>query len=57
MTTTLLVNYNLPQDAEALFAEVVIGKITWLFCCSYNQPKSMITYHLQEIGKGLKFYT
>ena len=57
MTTILLVNYNLPQDAEALFVEVVIGKITWLFCCSYNQPKSMITYHLQEIGKGLEFYT
>ena len=28
-----------------------------LFCCSYNPNESMITYQLQEIGKGLEFYT
>ena len=54
MTATLLVNYNLPQDVEASFVEIVIGEIKWLL---YKQPKSMITYHLQEIGKGLEFYT
>ena len=25
-------------------------------CCSHNPHKSMIAYHLQEIGKGLEFY-
>ena len=54
MTATLLVNYNLPQAVEASFVEIVIGEIKWLL---YKQPKSMITYHLQEIGKGLEFYT
>ena len=57
ITTTLLTNCTLPEDIEALFVEIVIGKIKWLFCCLHNTYKSMITYHLKEIGKGLEFYT
>ena len=57
ITATLLTSYTLPEDIEALFVEIVIGNFKWLFCCSYNPHKSMITYHLQEIGKGLEFYT
>ena len=36
---------------------MAIGKIKWSFCCSYNPLKNTITYHLQEIEKGLEFYT
>ena len=43
MTATLLTNYTLRKDIEALFVEIVIGKIKWLFCGSYNPHKSMIT--------------
>ena len=57
ITLQQLTNYTLPENIEALFVEIVIGNIKWLFCCSYNTHKSMITYHLQEIGKGLEFYT
>ena len=46
ITTTLLTNYTLLEDIEALFVEIVRVKIKWLFCCSYNPHKSMITYHL-----------
>ena len=53
----LLSNYTIPEDIEALFVEIVIGNIKWFFCCSNNPHKSMITYHLQGIGKGLEFYT
>ena len=57
ITATLLTSYTLPEDIEALFVEIVIGNFKWLFCCSYNPHESMITCHLQEIGKGLEFYT
>ena len=57
ITATLLTNYTLPEDIEALFVEIVTGKIKRLFCCLYNHHKIMITYHLQEIEKGLEFYT
>ena len=57
IAATLLTNYTLIEDIEALFVETVMGNIKWLFCCSYNPHKSMITYHLQEMGKGLEFYT
>ena len=56
ITATLLTNYTLIEDIEALLVEIVMGNIKWLFCCSYNPHKSMITYHLQEMGKGLEFY-
>ena len=56
ITATLLTSYTLPEDKEALFVEIVIGNFKWLFCCSHN-PRKSITYHLQEIGKGLEFYT
>ena len=55
-TATLLTSYTLPEDIEVLFVEILIGNFKWLFCLSYNPHKSMITYHLQEIGKGLDFY-
>ena len=42
-------SYTLPEDIEALFVEIVIGEFKWLFFCSYNPHKSMITYHLHEI--------
>ena len=57
ITATLLTNFTLPEDVEALLVEIVVTKNKWLFCCSYNPHKRMITYHLQEIGKGLEFYT
>ena len=57
ITETLLANYTLSEDIEALFVEILTGKIKWLFCCSYKLHKSMITYHLQEIRKDLEFYT
>ena len=57
ISATLLTNYTLPEDIEALFVEFVIESFKWLFCCSYNPHKSMITHHLLEIGKGLEFYT
>ena len=46
ITATSLTNYTFPEDIEALFVEIVIGRIKWLFCCSYNPYKSMIIYHL-----------
>ena len=57
MTATLLTNHILSEDIEVLFMEIVIGNIKWLFCCSYNPHKSMMTYHLQEIRKDSEFYT
>ena len=56
ITATLLTSYTLPEDIEVLFVKIVIGNFKWLFYCSYNPRKSMVTYHLQEIGKGLEFY-
>ena len=47
ITAKLLTSYTLPEDVEGLFLEIVIGNFKWLFCCSYNPHKSMITYHLQ----------
>ena len=47
MTATLLTNYTLPQDIEALFVEIIIGKIKLLFVCSYNPHK---TYNLSLTG-------
>ena len=52
-----MTKYIQPEDIETLFVEIVIGKIKWLFLCSYSPLKSIITYHLQEIVKGLDFYT
>ena len=57
MIAALLTNHILSEDIEVLFMEIVIGNIKWLFCCSYNPHKSMMTYHLQEIRKGSEFYT
>ena len=57
IAATLLTSCTLLEDMEALFVEIVIGNFKWFFCCSYNPHKSMITYHLQEIGKGLEFCT
>ena len=56
ITVTLLPSYTLPEDV-GLFVEILIGNFKWLFRCSYNPHKSMITYHLQEIRKVLEFYT
>ena len=53
MTATLLTNYTLPEDIEALFVEIVMGKIKQLFCCSYNPHKSMITS--AQLGGGEAF--
>ena len=50
MTATLLTNYTLPEDIEALFVEIVMGKIKQLFCCSYNPHKSIITS--AQLGGG-----
>ena len=30
ITATLLTNYTLPEDIEAFFVEIVIGKFKWL---------------------------
>ena len=57
ITATLLTSYTLLENIEALFVEIVIVNFKWLFCCSYNPHKNMITYHLKEIGKSLEFYT
>ena len=39
ITATLMASYILLEDIEALFVEIVIGKINWLYCCSYNPHK------------------
>ena len=57
ITETLLANYTLSENIEALFVEILTGKIKWLFCFSCKLHKSMITYHLQGIRKDLEFYT
>ena len=46
ITVTLLPNYTLPEDIKALFVKIVTEKFKWLFCCSYNSYKGMITHHL-----------
>ena len=52
MIATLLTNYTLPQDIEALFVEIIIGKIKLLFVCSYNPHKS---YNLSLTGNRKSF--
>ena len=36
-----------------VFVEINLRKKKWLLCCSYNPKKSLISNHLQEIGKNL----
>ena len=39
ITATLPTNYTLPKDIEALFVKIVMRKIKWLSCCTYNPHK------------------
>ena len=42
---------------EAFFVEINLRKEKWIICCSYNPKKSVISEHLQEIGKNLDLFS
>ena len=37
---------------EGLFAEFNLRKTTWVFCCSYNPRRSLISERFNKIGKS-----
>ena len=38
---------------KGFFVEINLRKKKWVHCCSYNQKKSLISEHLNKIGKNL----
>ena len=38
---------------EGFFVEINLRKKKWVFCCTYNPKTSLISKHLNEIGKNL----
>ena len=58
ITATVLTNYTLPEDMKTLFVEIVIKRIKWLFCCSYNPYKTdnlPLTRNSKRFGISKKF--
>lgn len=45
------------NNIEVFCLKTKSKKNSWLLCSAYNPYKSLPSYHLQEIAKGLKFYS
>ena len=44
---------SIPDDIEAIFAEVKLRKFKWLIVGGYNPEKNNLSYFLGHIGKAL----
>ena len=56
ISSCLLTEYKLQDNAECLFIKINIRKKKWLFCCSYNPNKNNIFKHLHYLSKSLDKY-
>ena len=57
MITRLLSRHSFPHDIEILLIELNLRKKKWLICCCYNPHKNLISYHLQDLAKGIQIST
>ena len=45
--------YSLPEDVEAMFIEITLGKTNWLLVGGYNPRKENISHFLSHISNGI----
>ena len=44
-------------NMETIFVEINLRKKKWLFCCSYNPHKNLISEHLSQLNNALNYYS
>ena len=56
ISSRLLTDHKLLDNAECLFTKINIRNKKWLLCCSYNPHRNNKSNHISHLSKGLDNY-